>query len=176
MSYYVRRLNSISNWTDRNAEINREAISADAISELKTANNQLSWWELDDIDDDSKIEKLAAAMFSTMNYKIGEICLVMIPSQDISADIKLVSSPKNGNSAVKGISCFHYDMVDLNYGKIGIVAETIASHTANGDGVFVKIITSKKLVEKLKQLLDEKQVDEKKLGKYVKEKLGLESV
>ena len=173
MTYYVRRLNKISNWPDNNAKINKETISADAISELKTTKNQLSWWELDDISDDSKIEKLAAAMLSTMDYGIGEICLVMIPSQDISTDIKLVSSPESGTSAVQGISDFHYDMVDLNYGKIGIVAETIAEHTSNLAGIFVKRIKSKKIIEKLKQLRKEKQVDEEKLGKYAREKLEL---
>lgn len=173
MTYFVRRLNKISNWPDKNAKINKETISADAISELKTTKNQLSWWELDDINDDFKIEKLAAAMLSTMDYGIGEIYLVMIPSQDISTDIKLVSSPENGNSAVQGMSNFHYDMVDLNYSKIGIVAETIAVHTSNLAGAFVKRIKSKELIEMLQQLYNEQQIDEEKLGIYAKEKLGL---
>ncbi len=136
---------------------NVNKICADVITqELKTAQNTLSWWVLDSLDDNNIITAVAA-IISTFNKPIDEIMyLVAIPVEAMPEKIVFKNSPENARVAIVDFKSNHFDSVDMNYNSIGIVAEIIARGTSGIDDT-IKIIPvcTKNAVKLLASLSEE---------------------
>ena len=119
-----------------------ETIESDAITAcLKTSENTLSLWEIDSIDN---LEEAALWILSGQN-RPDKFDLVVFNREELD-DLELDRT--EGQTFIKDASENHIDIINLNYSKLGQVAQLISKHIINGR---VHQFTRKKLIELLKE-------------------------
>lgn len=161
MSYLVRKI-SIGNWNVDNP--NFEDVSADAITkDLKTEGNINSWWKIDNLDD---LEMMALSIASCFELK-GNVGVVAIPFETI--DEKLDIQQSAGKTAIIEYQSAHYDITNLNYRTLGILASLILKQLNNTRNYH--LLTFKKIIEKIKKIIQDGNltINRDLLGNAIKE-------
>tara|TARA_R110002033_G_scaffold40631_3_gene81046 strand:- start:134 stop:625 length:492 start_codon:yes stop_codon:yes gene_type:complete len=120
MGLLVRKINR-SKWPNSdNTDVFE--ISSDAITScLRSTRNTLSVWKIDSEKDlDEAVLALAASF-----QRLESIDVVLLEGQDlVKANINCIQT--KGITLVKDLEQTHYDLSELNYFKVGLVAEHIA--------------------------------------------------
>ncbi len=169
MSYLVRKI-TISKWPDgvNSCFTNIKELRADAISDLRTQSDTLSWWYINDLDE---IEEIGLAFISILPESTDKISLIAIPYEVLSQSFKLKNTPENGITALKNMKEKHYDICDLNYSDLGRIGSIIAKETIKNKNPLIHRIKVSKTIEKFKKLYSDGNLDYDSLGKYLKRKL-----
>ena len=125
MSYFVRKF-AKPKWTRTAINDNPFDIPSDVIcSDLKTADNTLSVWE---IEDETKLEDAVLAITSGGD-RLDTIDIIWIEKREI--EMKGVSYKQSpGDTPIKQFVDTHVDLCQLSYYKIGLVAESISEKVA----------------------------------------------
>lgn len=119
MSYYVRKI-SRAKWPDNNCDIN--VLPADAISDLRTTGNSLSFWRIDSLCDLDKAALALAA--SSKSDRIENISLIWIDEEEIIRD-GLSTESSAGDTIVEDLASLHRDCVGLTYASLGSLSSMI---------------------------------------------------
>lgn len=126
MSYLVRKVTR-AKWSPPSGILdNPFDIPADVIAiDLKTSANTLSVWEIsDEIDLDDAVLAIASG-----GNKLDTIDVVWIEKHELDRKgLEHIASP--GRTPIEYLVNKHLDLTNLEYFKIGLVAESIASKIA----------------------------------------------
>lgn len=127
MSYLVRKI-ARAKWSpEKSIEDNPFDIAADAIVlDLKTQANTLSVWE---VKDEQSLDNAVLAIVSGGN-QLDTIDVVWIEKKEVERKgVDYEASP--GITPIQHLADTHIDLKNLNYFKIGLVAETITNTIAD---------------------------------------------
>ena len=131
MGLFVRMLEK-QKW-ERLIELGHEKTPADTLqSELKTDSNNLSLWLAE-----SNEELLEAVLaLALARNKLTRLDILVLDQQEYKEmGFSTENTPENGLSAYNDFNNFHYDLIDLNYEKLGILSQMIIESVNNPDKV-----------------------------------------
>ena len=166
MCLHVRKINK-AKWLQLDI-INGEDISADAITNcLKTSNNSLSVWK---INSESEIDNAVLAIASGQEHLATIDVVLLNPDYLKQNGIKLKEAPNEAITALKSSKKMHFNIKNLTYKKLGIVAKQIIQNFKEDK---VKRYTEGKIKEMLKNAISKKELDVNNLNENVKIKLDL---
>ena len=133
MALLVRKIEK-SKWMQKNI-LNGELASADAITNsLKTTNNTLSVWR---VESEAEIEKAVLAIVSESQH-LDAIDIIILDQEEIKSK-KLELTNSLGKTPFKEFIHNHCDIVQLDYGSLGKVADIIInSFKKNRDTRYTK--------------------------------------
>lgn len=165
MAYLVRKI-SIARWPDK--EFSKvDPITADAITEdLKTTSNEMSWWKVDSNEDAIDI---GVSYFSSLSKKQANIRLVLVPFEKIDKYFMIKNTPEHAITAIPKMKIKHYDVCDLNYKKLGLLAKFVALSTSCKEQNHIVTVNKKYAIEKIKELNQNGEVDNENLGDFMKQ-------
>ncbi len=172
MAYLVRKIN-INQWPDGENSffVSKEELNADAVtSDLRTTNNTLSWWR---IDDETELESAGISIVSKLNSKQNNIRIIALSFEELEANFCLKNTPNQGDTAVKEFKQRHYDMCNMNYGLLGKISYFIAKETSQTKKNMILKINVKAAIAKIKELVEKGKADKEMLGDYIKEQLKI---
>ena len=123
----IRMIGSIARW-DGSAKVDRKdaTIGGDAVSDLRTVNNELSVWAGDTAQDkDDAVVALALGRDS-----VQKLCYLELDENEL-AKIEIKAEDESGN--VKGLTeelrFKHKNLVQIDYKRIGLLAEYMVKLT-----------------------------------------------
>ncbi len=166
---YVRMISKRGKWNNVKDKSYGE-LSSDAVTKcLKTTGETLSLWYAKDEKD---IDKAIVALASTKE-RIDTLDYIVIEDSLIDS-YELELSNTEGKSAYVEFNKQHFDIIGLNYLKLGKVIELIHNIVSKEEDA-IKRIKSKQIKQKLKSALDngklsENHINKDLLGKLVEEK------
>jgi len=144
VSILVRKINK-GKWK-QNDIVNGARPSADAITNcLRTKGNKLSTWS---IEEEEKVEEAVLAIISHPKFEhLESIDVALIDREDIEArGISL--NPSRAQTSVQFMADRHYDLMNLCYDSLGIIADLIIdSFRKNRVKRFTKVQLKKILIE-----------------------------
>jgi hypothetical protein len=146
VQFLLRKINA-AKWL-ANLECSLPSYSADAITGCtRTHGNTLSIWETDSINlSDEHNAKIITALAASMTSPQSIDLLFIQPDDLLSKDMEIIKS--DGESIVESINNHHYDVVGVNYEKLGLFAKLIvdkcSENQANGP---VKKLSKKQVVD-----------------------------
>lgn len=123
MSFFVRMLEK-QKWEKVNlTELGYNKTPADTITgDLRTVSNNLSLWSIETID---KLNDAILAL-AVMRNKLTRLDVLVIEKSKIEEKgLELLNSPENGKTPLIGFEEFHYDLVNLDYNKLGEFSQII---------------------------------------------------
>lgn len=119
MSFLARKV-TLSKWVKIENEISADAIT----SCLRTSKNELSFWVIEDENDDLLRE--VALVLGSGGERVEKVEIVLINSQTlIDKGFEIVENP--GVSKVDDLNKKHRDIINLNLPKLGTLSEEIMS-------------------------------------------------
>lgn len=163
MPLLIRKLNR-AKWPPNNIE-DVFQVSADAITNcLKSASNTISVWKIDDRKD---LEEAVLAIAAKQDH-LESFDVVIIEDtfvNDYSIPIKQI----DGKTPVLDLVKLHYDIYNLDYYKIGLLAEHINRRINSND---YKRFTISELKKILRAAVDLKRVDINDLNENIRRKIA----
>lgn len=124
-----------SKWNNQIVEKNK-IISADAITScLRSTNNTISVWDVDNIED----AVLALACTNTSLIVIDIVALSKEHLEEMDIEVKKVKA----TNPVDDLNEKHCDIVNLDYSKLGIIANKIADETIKNSDYIIRYSKSK---------------------------------
>lgn len=123
MGYLVRMLErqkweNCSNVNDGHLNTPADTITAD----LKTRSNTLSLWSIDKLEDLSE----AVLALAVGRNKITRLDVMILEETTLqAAGLEVKNTPENGHTPVTGFEKSHYDIVELNFEKLGELSKVI---------------------------------------------------
>ena len=143
---FVRKINK-SKWNNQlsGSEDEKKIIGADAITNcLKTTSNTLSIWNVDNIED-------AVIALAATRDTIAAIDIIVFDEsffEDNDIKIKQIKA----NNPIKDLEDFHYDIVELEFWKLGIISEEIAIN-ASTNKTYIQRYTASTIKRLLKDAI-----------------------
>lgn len=123
MSFFVRMLER-QKWEKNNlSELGYSKTPADTITgDLRTVSNNLSLWSIETID---RLHDAILAL-AVMRNKLTRLDVLIIEKNKIEEKgLEVLNTPENGKTPLIGFEEFHYDLIDLNYDKLGDFSQII---------------------------------------------------
>jgi len=159
MALQVRKINK-AKWL-RADIVNGAEIPADAITNcLRTQQNNLSVWK---IKSEDEIESAVLAIISGQ-ARLETIDIALLSPEYLEQNaVKFMAT--EGKTAVKMPKDIHFDMVELTYEKLGVIAYHIVEKFKEKK---VFRYTRKKLKDILNNAINEKRLDINKLSEDIK--------
>jgi len=158
MPYYVRKIEEHSHWEFEFK--GRDLVPADTITrELKTRQHKLSFWKIEDL---GELKDVAFAI--STSFKPSNTSVIAIP---ISEFIDFEMEKSDGETAYTKFVSSHYDVVNLNHAKLGLLAEKIFLAT-KADIPAVDALTSEEIKEKFMSLKQDGLVGNRYLNSDLK--------
>lgn len=123
MALYVRKI-SRAKWPKDVSEFNNIAeLKSDALADLRTQNNTLSFWKIEsELDLESAILALSA---SSSTSKIENVSIIWIEEEAIKSKGFIIDENAPGDTVVQDLKDAHRDLCELTYASLGTVAEII---------------------------------------------------
>ena len=144
MSYLIRMVDPMKAWSQTLEEIgNGQLIYADAISDLKTNDNTLSTWHVENCSD-SEINKVVIALSSTFR-SLDSMRIVYIDYSNITEQGFNIKKTL-GDSKIESYNNMHRDIAELNAGMLqkfavvvleSILAENVKTISKNDVGMLL---------------------------------------
>ena len=108
---------------------NHDVIPADTItSDLRTKSNTLSFWLIESIDE---LESIVLAIATSRNQLTRLDVLILDIDTFEENQLKIINSPDTGFSPVIELNDKHFDLIELNYNKLGILSKIIIEFVEN---------------------------------------------
>ena len=163
MTLQVRKINQ-AKWLQADI-VNGAKIPADAITNcLRTQQNALSVWK---IKSEDEIENAVIAIVSGHPHPFETFDIVLLNPEYLERN-GVNFTATEGTTTVKRLKDMHFDMVDLTYEKLGIVACHIVEKFKEKK---VLRYTKKNLKDILNNAINEKRLDINELSENIKNKL-----
>lgn len=125
----ARKVNK-AKW-DNQLESKNKIISADAITScLRTSENNMSVWDVENIED-------AVLALACLNESLIVIDIVVLSKKrlnELSIEINAVKS----YNPVSDLNEKHFDIINLDYDKLGVIANEIADEIINNNDFIVR--------------------------------------
>ena len=121
MPFLVRTINR-ENWPEPNEISDISKLSADALKDLNTTNNELSVWEVDSEDD---VWKGVLAYIASRNSKVTDDVDIVVIKEDDLKDKKLSVTYHKNPTNFMGMEDKHKDILELDYKSMGNLASVI---------------------------------------------------
>ena len=165
MSYLVRKFSEKA-WPDGEERLfeSVQSLNADCITNgLNTTQNTLSWWYINDL---VELESMAVSIASVFQSK-GRIFVVAIPFNDVKEkDIKAVLSEEDAETAVVSFKNRHFNLENLTYSQLGILAELVAINSQIPTNR--KTLSFNQIKESIEQSIQQGDIDKNLLGSIFK--------
>lgn len=124
---------SRSKWDKSN--LKEPAIPADAVVDLRTQQNTLSFWRCGTTAEPKKENIVLAMALASGDRKLGgSVDFVFIPETAFHSN-GILTSDTPGNTLVKSLVAEHVDAVELSLEGIGIVARVIDDAISNNHSI-----------------------------------------
>ncbi len=123
MALYVRKI-SRAKWPEDVSEFNNIAeLKSDALADLRTQNNTLSFWKIESESDlESAILALSA---SSSTSKIENVTIIWTEEETLKSKGFIIDESVPGDTVVQDLKNTHRDLCELTYASLGTVAEII---------------------------------------------------
>lgn len=161
MGFFVRKVSRVR-WPDGENDKFRSAgeLSADAITcDLKTESNEFSWWKIDNLD---ALETMAISIASVFDTE-ASIFVVAVPEEKImELHLNVDNTPQHGITAISELRKCYYDIGKLNVNRLLDIAKLVATSIQEKRVLW---ISKKTILDKLKKLKEDGEVDSSCLGK-----------
>ncbi len=128
-------------------------IPADAVTiDLKTSGNTLSFWRCG-TEADRQVEEAALAI-AAAGDRVDRLDVVWVSDEDLEADGQALENTK-GRTPVPGLVERHVDIQNLDYVRLGKVADRIVAAIARGQR---RLLTKKQVAKLLAAAVNEGRV------------------
>jgi hypothetical protein len=126
MPYFIRKIDK-AQWVKTNPETGD--IAADAITNcLYTNKNSLSFWKVDDLNDETIIN-IIIAISSTFTSGLDTFDIVVLSADEVLENQELLQTPPT--SPIVEMHENHYDLINLTLSRLGFVARLIYTQIAD---------------------------------------------
>ena len=163
---YLARAISRAKWSSENNAANRE-IGADAVTrDLRTSNNTLSFWECGSgaIED---VEEAALAIAATRE-RLDKLDIVWLAAGDMEENDGQNLEKTKGNTPVADLVERHVDVCQLDYVRLGKVAQRIATAVVNKR---LRRLTRSKIKDLLVKAVQQKRISRDQLSPGLQEEV-----
>lgn len=162
---YLRMISKKAKWEENRNKCIGD-LSSDIITNcLRTSNDTLSLWYLDD---NSEIDEAIIALASNRDL-LQKIDYLIIPDEYIKK-YSLSLEWENGNSPYERFNNQHWNIVNLNYSKLGVVSEMILDIINSGSGKIERVYEDE-VAEKLHVAIRAGNLKMGRLSEKLQEKL-----
>lgn len=164
--YLVRKI-AIKKWDSSSSGADK--ISADAVTgDLRTSGNSLSLWCCQD-SQDSQLQEVVLALASVQD-RPQKIDIAWIEKQE-AEDKGIKFKATAGNTVVENLQEMHIDAIDLDLGKLGLIAELIADAVRNK--LQIKRFSVREVSNLIKDAVETGRINPDNLKDDMKKKLDL---
>lgn len=165
MSYFVRMIR-IGNWSNPDGDIitpdEYYSISSDAITiDLKTENNTLSLWEIDDL---LELKEIAISLLTSRSAP-QDLFVVAIPRISVDSDFDLENS-FDGETAYIKFKNKHYNLLNLTYSKLGEFSKLVLNSLSHTEQVYDFLYKCNKSY--IQQLVNNGDINKEELKKNLR--------
>jgi len=168
MGFLVRKI-KVTSWPDGENTLFKSLseLNADAISDIRTNNNELSWWYMESIEE---LPLIAAILISTFKNKEKCLRFICIEENEFKKNsISYENTPEHGNTILTRYKERHYDTTNMTYFTLGQISEMIVLKTSNGN---VKKVKWDQAITIIKSNINETNIDVSLFGEAVQKELG----
>lgn len=156
----IRKIKSIGCWDPKTFKdkIHRDDVTTpgDAIADLKTDQNGLSVWFTPDLEDENIYPVIAAIAINRDSIqKVTYVVLEEEKLHSLGIEHKQIPGVAPG-IADSEILNRHFDLIDIDYKRLGLLAEYIQDLIKNKDG---KTINEKQIEKYIREMIETKQID-----------------
>lgn len=171
---FYRKIKSAGCWTN---EIpgKKGKITGDMISDISTKENTISLWEVKDPNDHAEILDLGIVNQLTRD-SVSKQFYVLIDENELKKAGFIISNANLGkceplSDSYKGnIKTRHFDLINVDYDQLGILADIIQKKVKNAQFQF---ISDKALKKEILSLINKSIIDKSKLKDNMLHSLGL---
>lgn len=118
MALLVRKIQH-GRWPKSNCELGE--ICGDVFGDIRTTNNTLSFWRIEDMDD---LDEAILAIITGSGFKPETVVVAWIDEELVLAnDISIESTP--GDAAARDLSDTHRDLCNLTYSSLGTISKLL---------------------------------------------------
>ena len=150
MNNRLARKVSMSKWNNQ-IENKSKVVSADAITScLKTKDNTLSVWCVENVED-------AVLALACVNTSISPIDILEFTKERLG-EISIEISAVKATNPVADLVNKHYDIINLNYNSLGIIANEIANETIK-NSTFITRYSKPKVKKIIEQAITDGRVN-----------------
>lgn len=135
---------------------------ADSLNDLRTSDNTLSVWQVDD--DKTNLERIIAALASNCDY-ISNFDYILLDMKEIERYGFSIENTEGNSSDDDLNDKYHIDIKELSARKIYELSELIYNSAE------VCRLNKKKVAELIKESLNSKHIKKEKIKESIKEKL-----
>jgi len=153
MTLVLRIIRKSSWYTEGHPWLPNNALPADPVTDLRTIDNSLSVWEIDE--DRSNLQRIVTALAGNRD-RIEKIDCVIFAKRTI-ADVSIKTKKSKGGTSDEGVNGWHLDLVEISAKKLLSLAKTIYDQGER------KRILGKKIEELLGDGIKSGQIDPAKL-------------
>ena len=126
MAFYVRKI-SRAKWPDQPCDI--KELRSDAVSDIRTQNDSLSVWKIDNIDElDEAVLALAG---SSKSECIETVSVIWIEDSELKGLNISIDDSEPGDTIVLAKEMDHRNLVKLTYHKMGDISKVIMKEIAD---------------------------------------------
>jgi len=127
---FLARKITLSKWGKSSTLSGPDGIPADAITvDLRTRQNRLSLWRCESVND-SDIKDVALALASKNTYT-SKIDIAWMLEDDLTSDDHIIQRT-SGDIPVQDLASNHVDLCEMNYKRLGRVADRLRIAIASG--------------------------------------------
>ena len=129
MNFLVRMLEK-QKWEKINlVELGYNKTPADTLTgDLKTVSNSLSLWSIETLD---KLNDAVLALALMRNQLTRLDVIVIEKDKIVSKDLEILNTHTNGKTPYIGFEKYHYDLINLNYEKLGVFSQIVIDNIAD---------------------------------------------
>ncbi len=161
MTLLVRKVNR-NNWSTEESDDVFD-VSSNAITNcLRTVRNQISVWE---IESEDKLKEAVLALAAAGDH-LETFDIVMLDKDYIESEMKCNNS--KGDTPVKDLIEKHYDLSELTYYELGLIAEHIILNLKKDN---IRRYTAWEIREILNEAIENKRLNYEDIKLEVRDKL-----
>lgn len=173
MSLLVRKIDK-TKWLQNNITAD-EDVSADAITIcLKTSENTLSVWK---VSTETDIKEAILAIVSSGDH-LEAIDIITIDCQRVTSDgLNFAQNLEKSFARIKDLKNAHYEITDITYGKLGVIASYIVECFKKGqiinsckEGQVIRF-TEGYLKDTIQEAIDDRRLKKEDLPDSIQKKL-----
>jgi hypothetical protein len=171
MAYYVRKI-ARSKWQETHLSSNEaqareevKRVKADAITNcIKTSDNKLSLWRVDDKKD--SIDDIVPLI---IGFERPDTCDVVYISEEVFSEeqITLEQSSDDANTPIEELKQYHYNAIVKDYEGLGKFAKVVLKSLDNQ-----KRFKGREVKTKLKDMLNNHEIEREMISEKLYEKLS----
>lgn len=171
MAYYVRKI-ARSKWQETHLSSNEaqareevKRVKADAITNcIKTSDNKLSLWRVDDKKD--SIDDIVPLI---IGFERPDTCDVVYISEEVFSEeqITLEQSSDDANTPIEELKQYHYNAIVKDYEGLGKFAKVVLKSLDNQ-----KRFKGREVKTKLKDMLNNHEIEREMILEKLYEKLS----